>query len=157
MTEPRAEHGGYRPPSVRRSLGFRFAGGAVHLPEANGATTEVQVYTGWKVFGLSIGPMASVPVLSFGAGLQAGWSKHVTERFRIDPSLAYEAHNLFHSDLGWTHGPVLGCDISWALEKHSVLRWPVATSRVGMFVRGGPVFHEADLGALWQAGLAYIY
>jgi hypothetical protein len=157
MTDARAEHGGFGPPTERQSLGFRFGGGGVHWPEANGVTAEAQFYTGWRLFGLSIGPMLSVPILSFGAGLQATWSKQVTERFRIDSSLSYEGRKLFHSDLGWAHGPVLGWDLSWSLENHAVLRWPVATSRLGMFVRGGPVFREGDPGGLWQAGLLYVY
>lgn len=157
ITDPMAEHGGYGPPSERQSLGFRLAGGAAHFPGANGVNAEAQVYTGWKLLGLTIGPMVSVPVLSFGAGLQAAWSKHITERARIDSSLAYEARNLFHSDLGWTHGPVLGFDLMWYLEKHAVVGWPLGTSRVGMFLRGGPIFRDSDLGALWQLGVSYVY
>jgi hypothetical protein len=157
LTDPTKEHGGFRPPRERQSLGFRLGGGGAHFSGSNGATAEVQVYTGWKLLGVSIGPMLSVPVLSFGAGLQARWSPRLTERSRIDASLSYEGRNLFHSDLGWTHGPVLGFDLLWFLEKHSVLGWPVGTSQLGMFVRGGPVFRDSDLGALWQAGLSYIY
>jgi hypothetical protein len=157
ITDPMKEHGGFRAPRERQALGFRLAGGGVHLPGENGVTAEAQVYTGWKMLGLSIGPMLSVPVLSFGAGLQARWSPRLTERSRIDASLSYEGRNLFHSDLGWTHGPVLGVDLLWFLEKHSVVGWPVGTSQLGMFVRGGPVFVDGDVGALWQAGVSYIY
>ena len=157
ITEPRAEHGGFRPPSEHQLLGFRFGGGGAHWRGENGATAEVQAYTGWNLFGLSIGPMLSVPVLSFGAGLQVAWSKRVTERSRLDTSLSYEGRNLFHNHLGWIHGPVLGFDFGWSLEKHSVLGWPVGTSRLGAFVRGGPVIRDGDLGALWQAGLLYVY
>jgi hypothetical protein len=157
MTEPGAEHSGYRPPSEHQSLGFRFGGGGVHLPGPDGWTTEAQVYTGWKVMGVLVGPLVSVPVLSFSAGLQASLPWQVGKRARIDPSIGYEWRNLFHSDLGWTHGPVLGADLAWYLENHRAMGYPVKTSRIGMFVRGGPSFHDGDVGALWQAGLAYVY
>ena len=157
ITDPRAEHGGFHPPAEHRSLGFRLAGGGAHWPGEHGVTAEVQAYTGWNLWGLSIGPMVTVPVLSFGAGLQVAWSKPVTERSRLDASFSYEGRNLFRSDLGWIHGPVLGFDFGWSLEKHQVLGWPVGTSRLGAFVRGGPVFRDGDLGGLWQAGLLYVY